>query len=53
MTNQRITPKPPETLIEAARRWAAGRPTPAQTQQISGWLDVIMHRRHAPDAAKS
>ncbi|MFI6040044.1 hypothetical protein ACIA8C_00315 [Nocardia sp. NPDC051321] len=53
MTNQRFTPTLPETLIEAARRWAAGRPTHAQTQQISGWLDAIMHRGHPQDTAKS
>ncbi|MFI9401553.1 hypothetical protein [Nocardia sp. NPDC052316] len=53
MTNQRSTPSLPETLIEAAHRWEAGRPTPAQTQQISGWLDAIMHRRRPQDAAKS
>ncbi|MFI7001707.1 hypothetical protein [Nocardia sp. NPDC050175] len=53
MTNQRFTPSLPETLIEAARRWAGGRPTPAQTQQISGWLDAIMQRGRTEDAAKS
>ncbi|MEV6556055.1 hypothetical protein AB0M22_10080 [Nocardia sp. NPDC051756] len=53
MTNQRITPTLPETLIEAARRWAGGRPTPAQTQQISGWLDRVMHRQHPQDAAQA
>ncbi|WP_433659585.1 hypothetical protein ACQPW1_44405 [Nocardia sp. CA-128927] len=53
MTNQRITPTLQETLIEAARRWATGRPTLAQTQQINGWLDAVMHRGRPQDAAKS
>ncbi|WP_378734187.1 hypothetical protein [Nocardia brasiliensis] len=53
MTNQRITPTLPETLIEAAHRWEAGRPTPAQTQQISVWLDRVMHRHRPQDAANA
>ncbi|MFG1789890.1 hypothetical protein [Nocardia altamirensis] len=53
MTNQRITPTLQETLIQAANRWQAGRPTPAQTQQISGWLNAIMHRGRPQEAANS
>ncbi|MFI6214818.1 hypothetical protein [Nocardia brasiliensis] len=53
MTNQRINPTLPETLIAAARRWESGRPTPAQTQQISGWLTGVMHRARPQDATNT